>query len=141
MQNQNHPPYLHNQLQFPCNNFLLNITNSPVTVVTNHNKLLLNSSIEFCYRKFNKNIYIFKRGFFFFFSKWIPTSFFFKSNLSSYLGMAMGQGGAKRWGLRPRLTWFYLALSPPLDASRSPAPPRKTLFLLIFLTPSTIFFF
>ena len=54
--------------------------------------------------------------------------------------MAMGWGGAKRWGLRPRLAWFYLALSPPLDASRSPAPPRKTLFLLIFLTTSTIFF-
>ena len=71
VQNESHPPYLHNQLQFPYNNFLLNITNSP-TVVTNHNKLLLNSSTEFCYRNFNKKIY---SVWFFFFQ--MNSNFFF----------------------------------------------------------------
>ena len=71
VQNESHPPYLHNQLQFPYNNFLLNITNSP-TVVTNHNKLLLNSSTEFCYQNFNKKIY---SMWFFFFQ--MNSNFFF----------------------------------------------------------------
>ena len=44
--------------------------------------------------------------------------------------MAMGRGGAEGWGLRPRPTWIFLAPSPPLKAPQSPAPPRKTLFLV-----------
>ena len=38
-----------NSPRVSCNNFLLNINNSPITVVINYNKLLLNSSTEFCY--------------------------------------------------------------------------------------------
>ena len=64
VQNQNHHSYLHNQLQFPYNNFPLNITNSLVTVVTNGNKLLL-----------------IKLKHHFFFFEWIPTSLF-NSNFS-----------------------------------------------------------
>ena len=37
------------------------------------------------------------------------------------VGMAMGRGGAKGWGLHPRPAWFYLAPSSP-----RPAPPRIT---------------
>ena len=60
--------------------------------------------------------------------------------------MAMGQGGLKGWGLRPHPARFYLAPSlpyptphdgenflapfPPLGASRSLAPPHKTLFFV-----------
>ena len=60
--------------------------------------------------------------------------------------MAMGQGGLKGWGLRPHPARFCLAPSlpyptphdgenflapfPPLGASRSLAPPHKTLFFV-----------
>ena len=76
----------------------------------------------------------------------------------SSVGMAMGRGKAKGWGLRPRLAWFCLTPSLP-----HPAPPRmmrktfsphlrpfgpnnapphlvKLYFLLICPTTSTIFF-
>ena len=69
------------------------------------------------------------------------------------IGMAMGRGGAKRWGLCPRLYGFvlphphpvpndgenFLTPSPPLGASRSPASPVKLYFLLICPTTSIIF--
>ena len=64
------------------------------------------------------------------------------------LGMAMGWGGAEGWGLRPCPAWIFLApssprLAPhdgenflppphPLRPPRSPAPTRKTLFLVNF---------
>ena len=61
-------------------------------------------------------------------------------------GNGAGQGGAEGWDLRPRPAWIFLAPSlprpawqvkfltpsPPLKAPRSPALPRKTLFLINF---------
>ena len=69
-----------NSPRVPCNNFLLNVTNSPITVVTNYNKLLLNSSTEFCYWNFNKKII---EAWYFLF-KWVPAFFFLFFNFSSY---------------------------------------------------------
>ena len=67
--------------------------------------------------------------------------------------MAMGQGGAKGWGLRPHPYGFvlphshpaphdgknFLTLSPPLRALQSPPHPVKLYFLLIYPTTSTLF--
>ena len=55
--------------------------------------------------------------------------FFFIIYVQHYpkLGMAMGQGRAKGWDLRPRPAWIFLAPSPPLKAPRRPAKPSPTL--------------
>ena len=64
----------------------------------------------------------------------------------SQVRMAMGRGEAEEWDLRPGPTWTFLAPSShdgenflphprplrPHEDPRSPAPPRKTLFLINF---------
>ena len=75
----------------------------------------------------------------------------------SSVGMAMGRGKAKGWGLRPRLAWFCLTpslphpapprmmrktFSPhlrPLGPREAPPHPVKLYCLLIYPTTSTIF--
>ena len=65
--------------------------------------------------------------------------------------MAIGRGNSEGWGLRPRPTWFCLTpfshdgknfLTPSLSlrALQSPAPLRKTLFLINLSITITIVF-